>query len=105
MLIVATCLYHLEHNHQPEAFSSIPAAMWWAIATLTTVGYGDLTPITPLGKIFGAITSVLGILMFAFPTAIISSSFLPYYNSLLKEKKKLKERRKRKEETTNNDKK
>ncbi len=96
MLIFATCLYHLEHTQQPEAFSSIPAAMWWAIATLTTVGYGDLTPITPLGKIFGAITSVLGILMFALPTAIISSSFLPYYHSLLKEKKKLKEKRKKK---------
>ncbi|MGI9391944.1 MAG: potassium channel family protein, partial [Parvibaculales bacterium] len=58
------------------AFSSIPASMWWAIATLTTVGYGDVVPVTVAGKILGGLTSIIGIMMVALPTAIISSSFM-----------------------------
>lgn len=75
MLIAATGMYYFERAAQPEAFSSIPASMWWAFATLTTVGYGDITPITPAGKMFGALISVVGIAMVALPTGILASAF------------------------------
>ena len=52
-VIAATCIYYIEHTAQPDVFSSIPASLWWALVTLTTVGYGDAVPITALGKIFG----------------------------------------------------
>ena len=53
-------MYYVERDYQPDKFSSIPAAMWWAIATLTTVGYGDVYPITVAGKIIGSFIAVLG---------------------------------------------
>ncbi|MEM7358259.1 MAG: ion transporter [Pseudomonadota bacterium] len=62
-----------EHDVQPDAFGSIPQAMWWAVATLTTVGYGDVTPITVAGKVFGALITVIGIGMAALPAGIIAS--------------------------------
>ncbi|MGL5002565.1 MAG: potassium channel family protein, partial [Casimicrobium sp.] len=61
---------------QPKAFSSIPAAMWWAVMTLTTVGYGDVYPITPLGKFFAAVIATGGIAVFALPMAIITAAIL-----------------------------
>lgn len=77
LLIIASCLmYEVEHNAQPGVFSSIPAAMWWAVATLTTVGYGDIYPLTTAGKILGSIISVLGIGMFALPTGILGAGFV-----------------------------
>ena len=75
MLIAATGMYYFEHEAQPEAFSSIPASMWWAFATLTTVGYGDVTPITTGGKVFGALITVLGLGMVALPTGILASAY------------------------------
>lgn len=76
MLVVsASAIYYLEHEAQPEAFQSIPHAMWWAMATLSTVGYGDLAPITPLGKFLGALVMIIGIGMFALPTGILASGF------------------------------
>ncbi len=76
MLITsASLMYFIEKQMQPKVFSSIPAAMWWGIATLTTVGYGDIYPITPLGKFLGAIIAFLGIAMFALPAGILSSGF------------------------------
>ena len=76
MLVIVACGIHLVEGHiQPEAFGSIPDSMWWALATLTTVGYGDVTPITPLGKIFGALVMVIGIGMVALPSGILASSF------------------------------
>lgn len=76
LLIVASSLmYFVEHEAQPEAFANIPATMWWGIATLTTVGYGDIYPITALGKVIGAIISILGIGMFALPAGILASGF------------------------------
>jgi voltage-gated potassium channel len=74
-VIAATCIYYIEHTAQPEAFSSIPASLWWAVATLTTVGYGDIVPITPGGKIFGGLITILGICFYALPAGILSSSF------------------------------
>lgn len=71
----STLLYLLERGAQPEVFGSIPDAMWWGIATLTTVGYGDVTPSTPLGKLFGAVVTILGLGMFALPAGILASGF------------------------------
>lgn len=76
LLLAAGTLHHLEGGVQPEAFGSIPAAMWWAIVTLTTVGYGDVVPITPAGRIAGGLTAVIGLGMFALPTAILGAGFV-----------------------------
>lgn len=77
MLVVSSCLlYYVESPVQPGAFPSIPATMWWAVATLTTVGYGDLVPISALGKTIAALVSILGVAFFALPAGIISSGFI-----------------------------
>ena len=68
-------MYYAENRAQPDAFSSIPQAMWWGIATLSTVGYGDVYPVTPVGKVLGGVVALLGIGMFALPTGILSSGF------------------------------
>jgi voltage-gated potassium channel len=75
MLLAASGMYYFERESQPEDFGSIPAAMWWAFATLTTVGYGDVTPITVGGKVFGALITVVGIGMVALPTSILASGY------------------------------
>ncbi len=75
LLICSTGVYYVEYETQPEKFSSIPASMWWAVATLTTVGYGDIYPITPLGKLFGAISAIFGIGLFALPAGLLASGF------------------------------
>ncbi|MBT3702341.1 MAG: cyclic nucleotide-binding domain-containing protein [Alphaproteobacteria bacterium] len=75
LIFSSSFVYLAEREAQPEAFSSIPAAMWWGIATLTTVGYGDISPITPLGRFLGAIVTVLGVGMFAMPAGILASGF------------------------------
>ncbi|MEH6616472.1 MAG: ion transporter [Porticoccus sp.] len=75
MLLAASGMYAIEHRVQPENFSSIPEAMWWAVATLTTVGYGDVVPVTPLGKLFSGVIIFLGVAMVALPTGIIVSGF------------------------------
>lgn len=76
LLLSSSLMYFVENAAQPDAFSSIPATMWWAIATLTTVGYGDMYPITPLGRLFGSIVAVMGIGLFALPTAILGTGFV-----------------------------
>jgi voltage-gated potassium channel len=76
LIIASSLMYYIEREYQPEAFSSIPAAMWWAVATLTTVGYGDVYPITVLGKIIGSFIAVLGVGLFALPAGIIASGFI-----------------------------
>jgi len=75
LLFSATVLYFLERDAQPDKFGSIPAAAWWAIATLTTVGYGDVVPVTPLGRMFGGVVMLFGLGMFALPIAIIATGF------------------------------
>lgn len=75
LLVSATCLYVVEGADQPDQFGSIPRAMWWAVATLTTVGYGDVFPTTPLGKLLASFTAVIGIGLIAVPTGIIASAF------------------------------
>ncbi len=75
ILFSATLMYHLENAAQPDKFGSIPEAAWWSIATLTTVGYGDVVPITPLGRFVGGLTMVIGLSILALPVAIISTGF------------------------------
>ncbi len=78
MLLVvmsASLLYLAEQEAQPEAFGSIPAAMWWAIITMTTVGYGDVTPITGMGKTLGAVISIISVGMVALPAGLLASGF------------------------------
>lgn len=77
LLIVSSSLMYLaEHEAQPEDFSSIPHTLWWAVITLTTVGYGDAVPITPLGRALGAVIALLGIGMIALPAGILGSGFV-----------------------------
>src|SRR6056300_663314 len=75
MLLAASGMYIFEREAQPDSFGSIPHAMWWAFATLTTVGYGDVTPITLWGKVFGAAITVVGVGMVALPAGILASAF------------------------------
>jgi voltage-gated potassium channel len=75
ILFAASIIYFLEREAQPDKFGSIPQAAWWALATLTTTGFGDVVPITPWGKFFGGIVMLLGVGMFALPIAIIAAGF------------------------------
>jgi voltage-gated potassium channel len=75
MILAASGIYMIEKHIQPDKFGSIPDAMWWAITTLTTVGYGDVTPVTPWGKFFGGTITLLGMGMVALPAGILASSF------------------------------
>lgn len=75
LIIVSSVMYYVEHPAQPGKFSSIPATMWWGISAMTTVGYGDMHPITPLGKFLGGIAAIMGIGLFALPTGILVSGF------------------------------
>ncbi len=85
LIVMASCLmYYAEHDAQPEKFSSIPETMWWSVATLTTVGYGDEYPITGLGKFLTACISILGIGMFALPAGILASGFSDEFKKLKK---------------------
>lgn len=75
LVISAGGIYLLENDLQPESFGSIPSSMWWAIVTLTTVGYGDVVPITAMGQFFGGLIGLVGIGMIALPAAIMASGF------------------------------
>lgn len=76
-------MYYIERNAQPQAFANIGDGFWWAIVAFTTVGYGDIYPITPLGRILSSLISLIGIAMIAIPTGIISSAFM---NMILEKK-------------------
>jgi voltage-gated potassium channel len=73
-LLSATGMYYVERDAQPDKFASIPQAMWWSVSTLTSVGYGDVFPITVLGKIFAAVTMLMGIGLIALPTGILGAT-------------------------------
>jgi len=93
MILSSTLMYYIEHDGQPEQFASIGDALWWSVITLTTVGYGDVYPITGLGKLLSGVIALIGIGFVALPTGIISSAFIEKIQS----EKKLKQ-----EETTCN---
>ena len=75
LMFSASLVYFAEQASQPELFSSIPASMWWSVVTLTSVGYGDVYPIAPIGKLLGGVISVLGLGLVALPTGILASGF------------------------------
>ena len=75
LVIISFVMFYVENAAQPDKFSSIPATMWWGIATLTTVGYGDMVPITDVGKFLGGIFAIAGVGLLALPAGILSSGF------------------------------
>jgi voltage-gated potassium channel len=87
LIICSSLAYFAEHEAQPQAFSSIPASLWWGIMTMTTVGYGDVYPITTLGKFIASFFAALGIGFFALPSAILASALIE--QSRLREKNKV----------------
>ncbi len=76
MILGSSLMYFAERDAQPEAFPTIVATMWWGMATLSTVGYGDVYPITALGKLIGSVVAVLGIGFFALPAGILTTNYL-----------------------------
>jgi len=76
LIIASSLMYFIETEAQPDVFGSIPEAMWWGIVTLTTVGYGAVRPVTPLGRVVGSVVAVLGIGLFALPASIMASGFI-----------------------------
>ena len=80
MLASSLCMYSLEHEAQPDVFTNAFSGIWWSVSTLLTVGYGDIYPITTMGKLFGIVISFLGVGMVAIPTGIISAGFVDQYS-------------------------
>lgn len=80
VIICSSVIYYLEHPVQPELYPSIPASIWWGIVTMTTVGYGDVYPVTALGKLFGGMVAMLGVALFSLPTGIFASGFIDQIN-------------------------
>lgn len=80
MLASSLCMYSLEHDAQPDVFKNAFSGIWWSVSTLLTVGYGDIYPITPLGKAMSIFITFLGVLMVAIPTGIISAGFVEQYS-------------------------
>ncbi len=75
LMVASSLIYYVEHAAQPDRFPNIPASMWWAVITLTTVGYGDVYPVTPLGKVLAGSIAILGLGLVALPAGIIASGF------------------------------
>ena len=84
MIAASLCMYSLEHEAQPEVFTSAFSGIWWAASTLLTVGYGDIYPVTTMGKVFGIFITFLGVGMVAIPTGIISAGFVDQYSTIKK---------------------
>lgn len=81
MVIASLLMYAVEHEAQPDRFCNAFSGFWWAVATLTTVGYGDIYPITVAGRLLGAVIALLGVGMVAIPTGILSSGFMEHLNN------------------------
>jgi len=75
VILSASIMHVLERDAQPDKFGSVPEAMWWAIVTLTTVGYGDVTPVTAAGRLVAGVTMVMGMIMLALPVGIVATAF------------------------------
>lgn len=84
MVASSLCMYSLEHDAQPEVFTNAFSGIWWAASTLLTVGYGDIYPVTVMGKLFGILITFLGVGMVAIPTGIISAGFVDQYTNIKK---------------------
>ena len=92
LLFSASMLYVVEAEHQPDTFGSIPRALWWSVATLTTVGYGDVTPITALGRVLAGMTAIAGVGLVALPAGILAAAFSDVFQEQEQEKEKAAER-------------
>jgi voltage-gated potassium channel len=75
IVLSSSIMYFAEHNAQPDKFTSIPGTMYWAVATLTTIGYGDIFPVTNIGRILTSFIAILGVAIFALPAGIFASGF------------------------------
>ena len=82
MLASSLCMYSLEHDAQPEVFSNAFSGIWWSVSTLLTIGYGDIYPVTTMGKVFSIFITFLGVGMVAIPTGIISAGFVDQYTRI-----------------------
>lgn len=82
MVAASLCMYSLEHEAQPEQFANAFSGIWWSVSTLLTVGYGDIYPVTTVGKVMAIVISFLGVGMVAIPTGIISAGFVEQYTKL-----------------------
>ena len=82
MVASSLCMYSLEHEAQPDVFTNAFSGMWWAVSTLLTIGYGDIYPVTDVGKLFSIVITFLGVGMVAIPTGIISAGFVDQYSRL-----------------------
>lgn len=80
LVLASSLMYYIEQSAQPDKFSSIPETMWWSIITLTTVGYGDVAPVTPGGRLLAGVIALLGIGIFALPAGILGSEFMEHVN-------------------------
>ena len=76
LVMTSSMMFFAEHQAQPEEFASIPSAMWWSIITLTTVGYGDVFPVTAAGRLLAGVIAIVGIGLFALPAGILGSGFM-----------------------------
>lgn len=86
LLVVSSLIYLFENAVQPKAFPSIPASLWWGIVTMTTVGYGDVYPLTAAGRLLGGLVAITGLLLFAIPTGILAAGFSEELERSRKEK-------------------
>jgi voltage-gated potassium channel len=86
LVVSATVLYFAEGNAQPDTFGSIPRAMWWAVATLTTVDYGDVYPVTAIGKVFASICALTSIAIVAMPTGIMAAAFSDVFQGIRRDR-------------------
>lgn len=75
LVLTSSLMFLFEHRAQPHVFTDIPTAMWWSVVTLTTLGYGDMVPVTPLGRMLGGLTAILGVGMIALPAGVLASGF------------------------------
>ena len=82
MLASSLCMYSLEHEAQPQVFTNALSGIWWSVSTLLTIGYGDIYPVTTMGKIFSIFITFLGVGMVAIPTGIISAGFVDQYTRI-----------------------
>ena len=82
MLASSLCMYSLEHEAQPQVFTNAFSGIWWSVSTLLTIGYGDIYPVTTMGKVFSIFITFLGVGMVAIPTGIISAGFVDQYTRI-----------------------
>jgi voltage-gated potassium channel len=82
LLFASSTMFYLEHEAQPDKFTDILTTLWWAVATLTTIGYGDIYPVTSVGKLLGGIVAILGVALVALPSGIITSGLIQESNKL-----------------------